>query len=373
MELNIGKKIAEFRKVKAASQEQLADFAGVSVAAVSKWETGSSYPDITLLPAIAEFFGVSIDVLMGYAVTANDFEEVRRRANAYDGTGDFGAGIPFIEKALKKYPDDFNMTLALAGLKLGKGTSSVPANKVCVLESIALYQKSKALIPPGSGSGFNWIDHQIAFAYGSIGEYGTAINILTKAGEERYALDIAGFMKKQGRFDEAKERLQKKLWDTVFTFAANTLWLAECFEREGDKASALSLYELNAEFTRHFTRSDKSCYCDLMCGWNFSDLAKQYQKAGSADKALEALKIATKHAVKFDRDPSYRTLDIAFMDGLTGYISNSSAGQACAPLIRTLETDFPALTGDESYQNMLADLKAEAKSKTESGIWESEK
>jgi transcriptional regulator with XRE-family HTH domain len=124
MVLNIGKRIAEFRKAKAASQEQLADFVGVSVAAVSKWETGSSYPDITLLPAIAEFFGVSIDALMDYSVTADEYEEIRRKANAYDEAGDFGAGIGFIEKALKKYPNDFNMTLSLAGLKYAKGTSS---------------------------------------------------------------------------------------------------------------------------------------------------------------------------------------------------------------------------------------------------------
>lgn len=39
---------------------------GVSKAAVSKWETGLSYPDITLLPVLAAYFNISIDELMGY-------------------------------------------------------------------------------------------------------------------------------------------------------------------------------------------------------------------------------------------------------------------------------------------------------------------
>ena len=54
--MKIGNRISEFRHEKGVTQEQLADFTGVSVAAVSKWETENSYPDITLLPSLAEFF-----------------------------------------------------------------------------------------------------------------------------------------------------------------------------------------------------------------------------------------------------------------------------------------------------------------------------
>lgn len=47
-------------------QEQVAQYIGVSRAAVSKWEKGLSYPDITLLPKLATYFNVSIDALLGY-------------------------------------------------------------------------------------------------------------------------------------------------------------------------------------------------------------------------------------------------------------------------------------------------------------------
>lgn len=58
-------RIAELRKEKGVTQDELAKFVGVSYQAVSKWETGLTYPDITLLPKLSEFFGVSIDVIMG--------------------------------------------------------------------------------------------------------------------------------------------------------------------------------------------------------------------------------------------------------------------------------------------------------------------
>lgn len=64
--VQLGQEIAQLRRDKAITQQTLADFLGVSKASVSKWENGQSYPDITLLPLIAAYFGISIDTLMRY-------------------------------------------------------------------------------------------------------------------------------------------------------------------------------------------------------------------------------------------------------------------------------------------------------------------
>jgi transcriptional regulator with XRE-family HTH domain len=58
-------KIAELRKEKGIGQQDLAEALGVSFQSVSKWETGITMPDITLLPDIAEYFKVSVDELLG--------------------------------------------------------------------------------------------------------------------------------------------------------------------------------------------------------------------------------------------------------------------------------------------------------------------
>nr|WP_297284110.1 helix-turn-helix transcriptional regulator [uncultured Agathobaculum sp.] len=63
MELCIGTTILAARHTKGLTQEALADLVGVSAAAVSKWETGASYPDITLLPPIARALGMTVDAL----------------------------------------------------------------------------------------------------------------------------------------------------------------------------------------------------------------------------------------------------------------------------------------------------------------------
>ena len=66
--VNIGEKIKAKRKERDFTQEELAGILGVSKAAVCKWETGESYPDITLLPQIAQLFHITMDELFGYAL-----------------------------------------------------------------------------------------------------------------------------------------------------------------------------------------------------------------------------------------------------------------------------------------------------------------
>ena len=64
--LNFSDNIIRLRHRKKITQEQLADFIGVTKASVSKWETKQSMPDVLLLPRLASFFDVSIDELLGY-------------------------------------------------------------------------------------------------------------------------------------------------------------------------------------------------------------------------------------------------------------------------------------------------------------------
>ena len=64
MELKIGKTIKELRTERGITMAELADALSVTPQSVSRWESGSSYPDIEMLPRIADYFSVSLDKLM---------------------------------------------------------------------------------------------------------------------------------------------------------------------------------------------------------------------------------------------------------------------------------------------------------------------
>ena len=80
----LGSNIMRLRKENDLTQEQLANGLGITYQAVSKWETGVSSPDISMLPLLADLFEVSIDELFGRAgpsqalVPAEDRREERR-------------------------------------------------------------------------------------------------------------------------------------------------------------------------------------------------------------------------------------------------------------------------------------------------------
>ena len=66
MQLNLGTKIRALRRRDGRTQDALAEALGITAQAVSRWEAGGSYPDMEMIPAIANYFHISIDELFGY-------------------------------------------------------------------------------------------------------------------------------------------------------------------------------------------------------------------------------------------------------------------------------------------------------------------
>ena len=70
MKLQIGSTIKRLRKARDITQEEFAELLGVTCQSVSRWENGGCYPDIELIPAIAGFFGISVDARLGVDAAA---------------------------------------------------------------------------------------------------------------------------------------------------------------------------------------------------------------------------------------------------------------------------------------------------------------
>lgn len=105
MEMTIGTNIKRLRTAKSITQEQLSVAMNVTCAAVSKWERGETYPDITLLQPLAYYFGVSLDELMGY-----NHEKVQAEIDEvitlYKRNWNNAKGREIITKAYRDYPND---------------------------------------------------------------------------------------------------------------------------------------------------------------------------------------------------------------------------------------------------------------------------
>ncbi len=80
MKLTIGENIRNFRKKNDLTQEELADRLGVTYQSVSRWENGTTYPDLELIPAISEMLCVTVDELLGMPQA----EKEKRAVEAFD-------------------------------------------------------------------------------------------------------------------------------------------------------------------------------------------------------------------------------------------------------------------------------------------------
>ena len=90
MKLAIGENIRNFRKKNDLTQEALADRLGVTYQSISRWENGTTYPDLELIPAIAAILAVTVDELLGMPQIEKEkravqaFDELRRECIKHD-------------------------------------------------------------------------------------------------------------------------------------------------------------------------------------------------------------------------------------------------------------------------------------------------
>lgn len=126
MQLNLGQKIRELRKRDRRTQEALAEALGVTSQAISRWEANGGYPDMEMIPAIANYFHVSIDELFGYHSDREEkikhiLEEADRILKNqgftfYQGSvsEDIEKSIDMLRNAAEEFPNEPKILLKLA-------------------------------------------------------------------------------------------------------------------------------------------------------------------------------------------------------------------------------------------------------------------
>ncbi len=112
--MNLGNKIRELRRARNLTQEQLASSLNISAQAVSKWEMGASYPDMTMIPTLAALFKVSLDELFDFDIKNIDkeIEDIRLEYNKYFWSN-FEKAEQILLDGLKTYPASIQLKTEL--------------------------------------------------------------------------------------------------------------------------------------------------------------------------------------------------------------------------------------------------------------------
>ena len=116
MNIKIGAIIRKLRTQNNITQDTLAIALGVTPQAISRWESESGYPDIELLPALADFFSVSTDELLGYRLSQREEElaGVKKEIERLSEVGTLEERLNFARNAVSRYPTDYEIKENLA-------------------------------------------------------------------------------------------------------------------------------------------------------------------------------------------------------------------------------------------------------------------
>ncbi|MGN0648875.1 MAG: helix-turn-helix domain-containing protein [Oscillospiraceae bacterium] len=183
--LKLGENLKKFRLQRELTQEQLADVLGVSAQAVSRWENGTTYPDITLLPTIASYFEITLDELMGMEDFKSE-EQLKELIAQLDENGSKGLiyeNILLLRDAVKTYPTNYQLQfrlvqqLTFCQYKNGMGLSE---EEQISLNREAAEIGNRILSHCTDGVIINKTTHQLCYIYSRLGDKEKAIEYAMK-------------------------------------------------------------------------------------------------------------------------------------------------------------------------------------------------
>lgn len=297
MDIAIGRRMRELRASKKNTQEQLAAHLGITVQAVSKWEREEGYPDISLLPAIASFYGVSVDSLLGVDEIERQkkLQKYTERSRQQRGASD---RIAVWREAYQEFPNEPTVLHNLAFALRSEGIDQ---------HSDELIYLGKRLLKEATQSGeyFGAINH-LSRAYMSQGNEEEARRYAAMAG--RYIGTENQLLIQLLKGEEAANICRWNIETLVDLIATNTKVMLQkgTFaneERIHIAERMVMLYELIYEDGNFGT-----CH-RYLSDW-YMRAARGYAESENAEETLRCLEKAFHHAKQYDtvEDGTYTAL-----------------------------------------------------------------
>ncbi len=140
MTIKIGKVIKKLRTERNITQDMLANALAITPQAVSRWESGITYPDLEFLPVLADYFSITTDELLGYKLSEREEElaAAKKEAERLAEVGSADERIAHTRKALVSYPFDTDLKTHLAAALYHKWCDNNEADIASEAEALCM-------------------------------------------------------------------------------------------------------------------------------------------------------------------------------------------------------------------------------------------
>ena len=319
MKFSIGENIKLFRKAKDITQEQLAEMLNVSSQSVSRWELGICYPDMELLPMLAEIFEITVDKLLGVDNIAEKkkVDEYLNRFQVAINQGKIDECISIAREGIAEYPNNYALLnkLMYALFVSGDDTGNISNWKENMenydAEITSLGERIMKYCP----------DQNIRLEAISRLAFNHCEQGRKEIGKQIYEMLPPMILCRENQMwwsleeDEKTSFLQKQIkksYDMLYDF----IWLlATC----GKLSPTNSLSVINkAEELTNLITDEKQYNID---SWGNSrihyDKAKLYSKIGCKKSVYEQLELAARKAIDFDNRPETEEYNSLLLGNVT--------------------------------------------------------
>lgn len=341
MTLYIGENLKKQRKLRELTQEQLADILGVSFQAVSKWERGEVYPDIELLPTIAEYFGITTDELMGMKEIRDtaDAEKILEQQKENMSKGLIRENIELLAEAVKVHPNNYELlaqyAMNLAFLAVDNKSEEYRQNnrKAAVIAERILAECTDTKIR-------NRVQAELCNYYQNSGESSKALEAADKLPSMYKGSEIMKMNILKG------EDLVRLTQDNVYHL---THIFCRCLQRMADMdgqngtdftwEQKIEIYQKAiAIFGIVFDKGDYNvCFHNL--SFLHRDISIMAMRAGDFELALENLEKAAGYAAELDGLPdkkSHVSLLVNTLEYNSAHIGKNFSDTSCQMLLKHL-------------------------------------
>ena len=250
--------IRDKRKEIGLTQEQMGEYLGVSTPAVNKWESGATYPDISLLPALARLLKTDVNTLLCFndGLSEQEISHFCKEVSDTIRKSDYDHGLKMVMEKVREYPNCakliYSTAMLLDGALIMSGMNAGDKEKYSE-KIIELYERTAGSDDEKLRDGAVYI---LASKYTALGRYDKAQEMLDSL-PERTAMDKdqlqANLWIKQGNLTQAAELLERKLYITGALELQMILTnLAIIAVKEGNDQEASHIAQVAREITGIF-------------------------------------------------------------------------------------------------------------------------
>jgi transcriptional regulator with XRE-family HTH domain len=338
MKLNLAENLKKLRKGRGITQEELANFIGVSFQAISKWERDEGYPDITLLPSIANFFNVTLDELLGMNEIQNQEkrESILREANKFISEGMLADCVSVLRDGLRIFPNDYHIMYNLALYLDGYGKTSEERRKnrnesITLCERILEFSTDTKMRLKAQS--------KMCFSLWRNGEKERAINMAKELPtmDETVETTLPKFLSGEEKAGFCQSTIQGLTW--------HFWWLIGCMI-DGDyytDEEQIELLKKAIAFYEIVYEKEDYAVAHLRIGDAYEDIAIRLLEQGKIDEGLKALEKCVDHCISFDTLPDtkkFESLLVNLLEYRKSQTATSTPKNSCRHVLDDILRDL---------------------------------